>query len=128
METQKYKGKIIVGTQDGRKINMRTANLEIYAGPIESLEFGVYASIIKIDKNLYKSITHYGPRLVFSETTPKFEVHIFNFQKEIYGEKVEVELKKFIRETQKFDSLDDMMNQIHDDIRKAKDLLQTYHV
>lgn len=126
METKIFKGKVIAGTQDGRKLNMRTANLEIYEGTLQELKHGVYASLVTINKEIYKSITHYGPRSVLSEDIPKFEVHIFNFKNDIYGEKIEVKLIEFIRDTKKFDSLEDMMDQISEDIRKAKDLLQTY--
>jgi riboflavin kinase/FMN adenylyltransferase len=123
-----YKGKVIPGTQQGRKLNMRTANLEIIEGDLSKLKFGVYATIVRIDKKLYKSITHYGPRMVFSEENPQFEVHIFDFDKDIYGEKIDVEIVEFIRETVKFYSTEKMMEQIQDDFNKAHVILANFQL
>lgn len=124
----KYRGRVIPGSQEGRKLHMPTANLEIEEGDISNLQQGVYASIVRIDKKLYKAITHYGPRAVFSETNPLFEVHIFGFDKDIYGEKIEVALMDFIRETQRFESVDAMMEQIEIDKKKAHQLLETFQI
>lgn len=121
-----FKGKVIAGSGDGRKIKIPTANIEIDPNLFMGIPLGVYASIIKVEKKLYKSITHIGPRAVFSEEQTQVEVHIFDFERNIYGMEVEIKLLKFIRETLKFESLDDMVEQIKLDIKKAQEYLQTF--
>lgn len=115
------KGIVERGAGDGRKIGFPTANISLQ-NPLP-LEYGVYASIATIDGRSYKSITHYGPRLVFGETRPLFEVHIFDFNTSIYGKELVVEVRDFIRKTQPFPSLEAMKKQIQEDCKKAKRLL-----
>jgi riboflavin kinase/FMN adenylyltransferase len=50
-------------------------------------------------------------------------VHLFNFNKNIYGKRIKVEFKNKIREEQKFDNIDALKDQIHKDINVAKKLL-----
>lgn len=126
MEILTVKGKVVEGTGDGRKMNVPTANIAVDPTIFKDLPLGVFASVIEIDKKLYKSITHIGPRAIFKEEEVQFEVHIFDFSNSIYGEEVEVRLIDFIRETKKFDSVDAMMEQIREDIKKAKEYLQTF--
>lgn len=128
METIIIKGKVIAGTGDGRKMNIPTANIGIDSNIYKDLPLGVFASVISIDEKLYKSITHIGPRAIFKEKTIQFEVHIFDFNRSIYGEEVEIRLIEFIRETKDFGNIEDMLDQIQDDIRKAKEYLQAFTI
>jgi len=104
------------GSGDGTKIGFPTANI-LPNIDISGLKFGVYACDIYIEKKPYKGVAHYGPRAVFGETKPQFEVHILDFDEDIYGELVEVNLGEYIRDTMKFDSLDELKNQISEDIK-----------
>jgi riboflavin kinase / FMN adenylyltransferase len=117
-------GRVIRGSGDGRRIGFPTANIEITT-QIE-LEYGVYASRVFLDKEIFFGITHFGPRSVFGETHPQFETHIFDFDRDIYDSIVEVEILDRVRGTMKFASLDEMVEQIEADILKAKLILQRY--
>jgi riboflavin kinase/FMN adenylyltransferase len=103
------------GSGDGTKIGFPTANI-LPNIDISGLKYGVYACQIKIDDDIYKGIAHYGPRAVFGETKPQFEVHILDFSRDIYERTVKVILGEFIRETIKFNSMEELRIQIINDI------------
>jgi riboflavin kinase/FMN adenylyltransferase len=111
-----FSGKVTRGSGDGTKIGFPTANI-LPNIDISGLKFGVYACDIYIEKKPYKGVAHYGPRAVFGETKPQFEVHILDFNQDIYDKSVEVFLGKYIRETLKFNSLIDLKKQIEEDIK-----------
>lgn len=116
-------GQVIGGTGDGKKLGFPTANLKL----TKSLDLihGVYACQVFIDGNAYYGVLHYGPRLVFGETNQQFEVHIFEFNKNIYGKEIEVTVKDFIRPTLQFSSKKALIKEMKKDCSIAKKILQT---
>lgn len=117
----KITGKVVKGSGDGKKIGVPTANISPDI-PLDGLKEGVYTSKILITNKEYLAVTHYGPRAVFGEVHPLLEVHILDFDQDVYGERVEVELLRFQRVTMKFDSVKEMMEQIEEDISIARKL------
>ena len=69
-------------------------------------------------------IANFGRRPTFGGKKVLLEVHIFDFQKEIYGAELTVEFINFIREEIKFDNLDQLKNQVETDKEKAKSFLK----
>jgi riboflavin kinase/FMN adenylyltransferase len=61
-----------------------------------------------------------GVRPTVGGTSPVLEIHIFDFNKEIYGERIEVEFFKKIRNEQKFENLEKLKEQINSDIEKTR--------
>lgn len=120
---KKITGKVIHGSEDGRKLGFPTANVEL-TEPLD-LEYGVYASTFIVDRKTYKSVTHYGPRLVFNETKPQLEVHILDFTMNIYDKKVTVEIHEFLRRTIPFTTVNAMKKQIVQDCEDARKALAT---
>jgi len=110
----KITGKVVKGSGDGKKIGIPTANIETEFS-LTSLRQGVYSSKVNLDGKIYLGVVHYGPRAVFNEDNPQLEVHILDFDQDIYGQSLEIELTKFIRETMKFESVEEMMEQIEED-------------
>lgn len=110
-----FSGRVIKGSGDGTKIGFPTANI-LPDIDISSLKYGVYACEIVIEEITFKGVAHFGPRAVFGETKPQFEIHILDFNQDIYNKKVEVIVGLFIRETIKFDSVDELKKQIVVDI------------
>ena len=92
---------------------------------------GVYAAraciISRFDGKLFKDgVLYLGQSPTYVECPPKrpfVEFHIFDFKDEIYGQTIEVELVKFIREDRKFKSEEDLREQIAKDIRCTKEIL-----
>lgn len=117
------KGKVIYGSGDGAKLGFPTANLSL-SKPLD-LPFGVYACTATVDGTSYNGVLHFGPRAVFGETEPQFEVHLFDFTQTIYGETIAVEIRAFLRDTQPFASTEALVIQIQKDCQEAKKFLKT---
>jgi len=117
-----FSGKVVFGNQLGRTINIPTANLWI---PKQKLPIsGVYAVTCMLNGVKYKGISNMGVRPTIGGDHPVLEVHLFDFSKVIYGERLDVEFKFKIREEKKFENLNFLKEQIEKDISLAKKLLQ----
>lgn len=105
-------GEIVKGNQIGRTIGFRTANL-VYPPELIELPYGVYA----VDTTYGKGIANFGIRPTINGSHTSLEAHILNFEKEIYGEIINVNFNKMIRTEKKFPSLDALKKQINLDIK-----------
>ena len=113
-------GKVVHGKALGRTVGMPTANIEV-ANLSELPECGVYATSILVNGTKYLSVTNIGLRpTVDQEQTVTVEVHILDFDQDIYGQAVELEICKFLRPIQKFDSLEEVQKQVEKDIELIK--------
>ena len=114
-------GTIVHGKHIGTELGFPTINLKLsdnYLLP----KFGVYKTICYIDNVPHISITNVGVKPTVGENNkPNVEVHLFNFDKEVYGDLINLEFVKFIREERKFDSLEKLKEQIKNDIAAALD-------
>ncbi|WP_138158930.1 bifunctional riboflavin kinase/FAD synthetase [Peptoniphilus catoniae] len=106
---------VIHGKKLGSKMGFPTANLKFFT-PYIIPKFGVYDSNIIINKRTYKAATNIGKNPTIENSGIRIEAHILNFNKDIYGEKVELELIDFIRPEITFDNIDDLFKQIKSDI------------
>ena len=113
------KGKVIHGLGNGKKIGLPTCNLDI-KDINENIEYGVYACRVN---NEYLGVCNVGNRPTV-DNKKTVEVHIIDFDKDIYGETITIELLSKLRDIIKFNSLDEVKNQILKDIEKTKEL---YH-
>ena len=114
--------KVTKGDQRGRTIGIPTANLK-YPEDIIKIPYGVYAVQIKILNNIHFGIVNFGMRPTFNKKTSILEAHIFDFEEDIYGEKIEVLFFSKIRNEQKFNGIKELLNQITLDITVAKKIL-----
>ncbi len=113
------RGKVVRGKQLGRTVGMPTANLFITEGALP--QAGVYATRIRIGEETYLSVTSIGTRpSVDSDVTETVEVHVLDFERDIYGELVILEVYQFLRPIQKFESLKAVQEQVQRDILHAK--------
>ena len=116
-----FSGKVVYGQQLGRQLDVPTANIWM---PKQKLPIsGVYAVNVRVEDKTYNGIANMGVRPTVGGTSPVLEVHIFNFSKDIYAKRIEVEFFKKIREEKKFKSIDLLKLQIQKDIEQAKKLL-----
>lgn len=114
-------GKVVHGKELGRTVGMPTANLHIIEGDLP--EPGVYATRIRIDGTWYLSVTNVGTRpSVDSDASLTVETHILDFDRDIYDELVILEVCKFLRPIQKFESLQAVQEQVQRDILRARKL------
>lgn len=113
-------GVVEPGKKLGRTLGYPTVNL-IPEADKELPRFGVYASKVYIgDSGVYNAITNIGIRpSVDDGNAPTVETFIYDFNNDIYGEKIKVTLDHFIRSERKFESFDALKNQIKKDIEGA---------
>lgn len=107
---------VVEGDKIGRQIGFKTANL-IYPDNLVEIGRGVYNVRVDYNGQIYDGIANYGLRpTVSSGKKSILEVHILNFDKEIYGETIKVTFFKKIRDEKKFSSLDELKAQIAQDL------------
>ena len=108
------KGKIIEGKQMGRKIGFPTANLAIEDDVKLIPSDGVYAVFVEVANHLYKGMLNLGwrPTLNHNEMVKTVEVHIIDFEKQIYGQKINLIFVDRIRNEKKFHSLEELKKQL----------------
>ena len=114
-------GKVIKGKRRGRNLGYPTANLEPYPekllpGP------GVYAGKVIVGGNYYKGIVNVGSKPTFKDMSFGVEVYILGFQKDIYGEKIKIELVTRLREIEQFSSSLQLAKRLEEDKREAEKL------
>ena len=113
-------GKVVKGLKMGSKLGFPTANLKLNY-ELYLPKFGVYGISCKVDNKSYEGILNIGiTPTVTDKKNIKVEVHIFDFNKNIYDENLEVQINKFIREEIKFNSTVDLVKQINIDISTVK--------
>ena len=113
-------GQVLYGNQIGRTIGVPTVNL-IPAEHKLLPPNGVYASIIRISGKEYKGVTNIGYKpTVEIKKLLGVETHMFDFSGDLYGKFVEVELYTYERMETKFNTLDDLKNQVAKDIECTK--------
>lgn len=111
---------VVEGQKLGRTIGFKTANL-FYPDNLVEIGKGVYKVKVQYNNEIYDGIANYGLRPTIANTDkPTLEVHILNFDKDIYGEEIKVTFLKKIRDEKKFDSLDELKNQIQRDLNTLK--------
>ena len=111
-------GTVIEGDKKARKINFPTAN--IIPGKHILPRKGVYCVEVCIDNEKYLGVSNFGKRPTVDGSKVLLETHIFNFNKEIYGNELTVRFLTFIRPEQKFANFDELAKQIKKDIETAK--------
>ena len=112
-------GTVVPGDKRAGKINFPTAN--IIPSNLIHPKRGVYAVRIKIGKNLFNGVANFGKRPTVDGTKLLLEVHLFDFDENIYGKDLTVEFLTFIRDEKKFENFALLTKQIHTDIQIAKD-------
>ncbi len=117
------KGEVVHGKALGRTVGMPTANLCVTEGKLPPA--GVYAAKVKIGDKTYCSVTNIGQRpTVDKEQKFTVESFILDFHEDIYGEQMEVEIVKYLREIQKFPDLKAVSEQVKKDIEETKHIFR----
>jgi len=113
-------GRIAHGDKRGRTIGFPTANIKLHRHA--TAVHGVYAVHMTGENNFSAyGVANIGKRPTVDGQDLQLEVHLFNFDKEIYGKKMCVEFKHKIRDEKRFDSFDELKQQIINDAKQAED-------
>jgi riboflavin kinase/FMN adenylyltransferase len=117
-------GTVIEGKKLGRELGYPTANIR-HSEPDQILPaIGIYAVKVKWGQNTYKGMLSIGLNpTVTDDRSIKIEVNIFDFGKNIYGDMVEIEFVEYLRDEQKFDSLDALKEQLGKDKESSLGIL-----
>lgn len=122
------KGKVVHGDHIGQKIGFPTANLRPEEDKIIP-EIGIYAAWVYWKENRYPGMAYIGSRpTVTSEKEIRVEVHIIGFFGDLYGQVIRLEFIKFLREDQRFPSLEILKKQLERDKEEAIVALTLSHV
>lgn len=116
-------GTVVHGRKLGRTMGFPTVNLEVPEDKYIPVN-GVYASYVTHGDRRYASVTNIGVKpTVEGYNKTGVETYIFDFDSQIYGEEIKVELVDFLRKEMKFDSLGVLKVQIEADKDKARSIL-----
>jgi len=120
-----YRLRGIVGTgqRRGRTIGFPTANLEKLETVVPG--DGVYAVRASVAAKTYGGAANIGPNPTFGEHARKVEVHLIDFQGELYGQPLAVEFLDRIRDTRPFPSVAELVEQLKVDIEAARRIART---
>ena len=132
-----FEGKVVDGNKLGRTIGYPTANLEIQNNYKLIPENGIYAvkvalgkktskdNSIFIPESFHNGMMSIGIRPTIADNRRTIEVNIFDFNEDIYGRTVRVYVKYFLRNEERFDSMEELKKQISLDEVEAKKALGT---
>jgi riboflavin kinase/FMN adenylyltransferase len=117
------RGNVIAGRNRGGKLlGFPTANIQLYDELCPKT--GIYAVTIELDDGQLQGVANIGYSPTFDDHVFTVEVHILDFDADIYGRKIKVNFLERIRDEIKFDSLDALSAQIHKDIEVARHLFK----
>lgn len=118
-------GKIVEGYRVGRTIGFPTANMRSWERFKVVPELGVYAVLVHIRDIIYKGMLYIGTRpTLHDDPEISVEVNIFDFSGDLYNQSLTVEFIDFIRADRKFDSMDELVAQIHKDKSQVQERLK----
>jgi len=111
----------VPGKGRGRELGFPTVNLR--APENLQLRHGIYACWVRMGGVVYPAALHYGPVLAFGEEDPSLEVHVLDHLLDFTPDRVEVEVVRWIRPVQAFDSPDQLREQIQRDLEACREAL-----
>lgn len=117
-----FSGVVVEGRQQGREMGFRTANLQIPAWQCLPCE-GVYGGYAIVDGVSYKAAISMGVSPTFEDAVANCEVHILEFEGDLYGKEIQVRLVKRLRAMRKFDLVDELIATVTADIQWCRDNL-----
>ena len=118
------KGKVTTGAGRGSKLGFPTVNLEVE--PKQALPAdGVYATRVFIDGQTYQSLTNIGLRPTFDGQGRTVETYILNFQGNLYGQELKIDIVERLRGEQRFNTVDELKQQIAEDVKRGIAILDS---
>ncbi len=114
---------VLHGDKRGRVLGYPTANMTMPAAT--TLKQGVYAVRVRVDGAWFSGAANYGRRIQFGEGPVWLETHILDFSGDVYGRRLEVEFCGFLREEARFDSVEQLVEQMGYDCDKARQLISS---
>ena len=124
--TFSLRGPVVMGARRGRTIGFPTANIAL--GPDRATpSFGIYVTRAYLRDGVRPSCTSIGVRPTFdSDASPTVETYILDFDGDLYGQELRIDLVHRLRDELKFDSVDDLVTEIRRDVQKTRDYFREH--
>lgn len=119
-------GTVIKGKGLGKELGFPTANIHIEEAYKLVPKLGSYIVRAVIGDEVVFGMMNNGVNPTVDGKTRSIEVHFFNFHQEIYGQKLKIELLESLREERKFDSVEQLREQLKKDKKTAQDFISKY--
>ncbi|MTI89328.1 MAG: bifunctional riboflavin kinase/FAD synthetase [Balneolaceae bacterium] len=116
-------GMVAHGEERGRKIGFPTANIEPEHQHKVIPKNGVYAVHARVDEQWYGGMMNIGVRPTFDGHKKTLEVHMFDFDQEIYGKKIQIRFRDRIRDEKKFEGVEALITQLKADKQRSLEIL-----
>ena len=116
-------GIIVKGDQIGRTLGYPTANVKVLFSEKLIPGKGIYATKVLLRNIEYPSVTSIGIRPTFDGKDLRIEVHIFDFDRNIYGEEIKLEFVEYLRDEMKFEDANQLIDQMKKDDYRARSIL-----
>lgn len=117
-------GLVVQGKGNGNKIGFPTANLQLDY-PYVLPKIGVYMGYVNLPPSTYKALICVSTHPTIMElNAPMIEVHLLYYKGDLYGREIEVEFVEYMREVQKFDTIEELQEQLKKDRDIAKAALK----
>ncbi len=114
-------GTVVHGSGIGRKLGFKTANVR-FSDEYQLIQTGVYGVYIDVKNQRYLGMANFGLNpTINTQTKPRLEVNIFDFDEDIYGEEVSVFFLFYLREEKTFINKQQLIQQLYEDSLKIKE-------
>jgi riboflavin kinase/FMN adenylyltransferase len=118
-------GMVIDGDKRGRELSYPTANIDLQNQHKIVPKQGVYLVKSKLKGRVVYGMMNIGTKPTFDTTMPSIEVHFLDWNGDLYGQAVQVELLKWVREERKFSSVEELQTQIQADEQYCRSSIPT---
>jgi riboflavin kinase / FMN adenylyltransferase len=117
-------GRVTSGQRLGRTLGVPTANIALE--PTNRLAHGIYAVVARLDGRAFPAVASFGTRPTVDDGPPLLEVHLLDFDGDLYGREMEVEFIERIRDELKFDSIPALVAEMERDKKRARAILASW--
>ncbi|MGD2067204.1 MAG: bifunctional riboflavin kinase/FAD synthetase [Gemmatimonadota bacterium] len=118
------RGLVVRGDGRGRQLGFPTANLHIDDGGKLVPAPGIYAVRGVLRRGTFPGALHVGPRPTFGGSSSTVELHLMDFEGDLYGERVRVDFVRRLRDVLPFDSAEALVRQMREDVERAREVLE----
>ena len=106
----------------GRKLGFPTANIPLH----KEVSDGTYLGFVKFNGDKFPALVFVGAPETFEEIEKRVEAYMLDFDRDLYDQEIEVEFVQKLRDNIKFDSQDELIAQMKDDERRAREFFKTF--
>lgn len=120
------RGVVVRGDGRGRRLGFATANLEIRDAHKLIPGEGIYAVRVRLPEGIRDGALHIGPRPTFPGSGATIEVHLLDYNGDLYGAELQLDLIERLRRVRSFASVAELVGRMNEDVRLARRILAEY--